>query len=246
MPKHVKARAAQDEREERTVSKLAQSHHAPSDWKMHAQMVIESGAGKTPDEIAAEFGCHPQTVRVHVARFNEQGIEGLGMHPGSGRKPRLSEQERSRILALVKQAPTGRLERSADDLAALEEHGSAKFRLDALTTAAHAQGIHVERSQIRRIFVREGKRWRRTHSWATSTDKDARPKGTAVVTHYIQPPAGSTTICTGDLGPVCPRPFPPASGWSADGHRINSLLDYYRGPEKVWMYGAAAGPAMAK
>jgi transposase len=136
------------------------------------RLVIESWAGKTPNAIAVEFGCHPQTVRIHVARFNEQGIEGLGMRPEPGRKPRLSEQERSRILALVKQSPPGRLERYADDLAARDEHGSAQWSLDALTQAAHAQGIQVERSQIRRIFLREGKRWRRTQSWATSTDKD--------------------------------------------------------------------------
>jgi predicted oxidoreductase (fatty acid repression mutant protein) len=48
MPKHVKARVAQDEQEERQVRKLAKSHHAPADWKFHAQMVIESWAGKAP------------------------------------------------------------------------------------------------------------------------------------------------------------------------------------------------------
>jgi hypothetical protein len=74
-----------------------------------------------------------------VARFNEQGIEGLGMRPGSGRKPRSSEQERGRILALVKHPPPGRLERYADELGARDEHGSAKFRLDALTAAAHKE-----------------------------------------------------------------------------------------------------------
>jgi hypothetical protein len=47
MPKQVKARAAQDEQEERTVRKLARSHHAPADWKFHAQLIIESWAGKT-------------------------------------------------------------------------------------------------------------------------------------------------------------------------------------------------------
>ena len=36
LPKHVKARAAQDEREERAVRKLARSHHAPADWIWHA------------------------------------------------------------------------------------------------------------------------------------------------------------------------------------------------------------------
>ena len=35
-----------------------------------------------------------------------------------------------------------------------------------------------------------------------------------------------------------PRSFPPAAGWSADGHRIKAELDYSRGPEKVWVYEA--------
>jgi transposase len=178
MPKHVQARAAQDEGEERTVRKLAHSHHAPADWKFHAQLIIESWAGKTPNKIAAELHCHPQTVRIHLARFNAEGINGLGMREGAGRKPRLTEQERSRILALVKQPPPGRLERYADGtLDAREEEGSAQWSLDALVEAAHATGIKVERSQIRRIYLREGKRWRRTHSWGNSDDKDFVPKG---------------------------------------------------------------------
>jgi hypothetical protein len=36
---------------------------------------------------------------------------------------------------------------------------------------------------------------------------------------------------------VIPRTFPPAPGWSPDGHRIKSELDYGRGPEKTWVYG---------
>jgi hypothetical protein len=111
MPKQVKAREAQDEQEERTVRKLAKSYHAPVDWKFHTQMVVASWVGKTPKEIAADLECHPQTVRIHLARFNAEGIAGLGMRPGSGRKPRLTERERSRILGLVKQLPPGRLER---------------------------------------------------------------------------------------------------------------------------------------
>lgn len=176
MPKHLQARAAQDEREERQVRKLAGSHHAPADWKVHAQMVVESWAGKTPQEIAATLSCHPRTVRIHLNRFNAEGINGLGMREGAGRKPRLTEQERSRILALVKQPPPGRLERYSEELAAREEEGAAHWTLDALTEAAHAAGVQVERSQIRRIFLREGKRWRRTHSWGTSDDEEFVPK----------------------------------------------------------------------
>ncbi|HEX7736147.1 MAG TPA: helix-turn-helix domain-containing protein [Ktedonobacteraceae bacterium] len=177
MPKQVYARAAQDAQEERQVSKLARSLHAPADWKFYAQMVTESWAGKTPNEIAVELHCHPQTVRIHLARFNAEGVNGLGMREGAGRKPRLTEQERSRILALAKQPPPGKLERYAETLEARDETGSAQWSLDALTESAHAAGIQVERSQIRRIYVREGRRWRRTHSWGSSDDKDFAPKG---------------------------------------------------------------------
>jgi transposase len=177
MPKQVCARAAQDEREERQVHKLAGSYHAPADWKFHAQMVVQSWAGQTPQEIALLLDCHPQTVRSHLNRFNAQGVNGLGMREGAGRKPRLTEQERSRILALVKQPPPGKLERYAETLEARDETGPAQWSLDALTEAAHAAGIQVERSQIRRIYLREGKRWHRTHSWGSSDDKDFVPKG---------------------------------------------------------------------
>jgi transposase len=178
MSKQVKARAVQDPQEERKVRKLARSLNAPADWKFHAQTVVLSWAGKTPNEIAAELGCHAQTVRIHLRRFNAEGIAGLGMRPGAGRKPRLTEQERSRILALAKQEPPGHLSAQTDGaMVARDEEGSAQWSLNALTQAAHEAGIAVKRSQIRRIYLREGVRWRRTHSWGTSDDPDFVPKG---------------------------------------------------------------------
>ena len=42
-----------------------------------------------------------------------------------------------------------------------------------------------------------------------------------------------------ELGLGYPRTFAPAAGWSAGGHRIQTPLEYSRGPEKVWVYGAA-------
>jgi hypothetical protein len=45
-------------------------------------------------------------------------------------------------------------------------------------------------------------------------------------------------ICADELGPVIPRSFPPAPAWSPDGRRIKAELDYSRGPEKTWVYGA--------
>ena len=47
-----------------------------------------------------------------------------------------------------------------------------------------------------------------------------------------------TVLCVDELGPVTPRHFPPAPGWSADGHRLKAPLDYARGLDKIWVYGA--------
>lgn len=47
-----------------------------------------------------------------------------------------------------------------------------------------------------------------------------------------------TVVCADELGPVIPRTFPPAPGWSPDGHRIKAPLEYRRGTDKVWVYGA--------
>jgi transposase len=45
-------------------------------------------------------------------------------------------------------------------------------------------------------------------------------------------------ICADELGPVSARTFAPAPGWSVDDHRIKAPLEYSRGPDKTWVYGA--------
>jgi hypothetical protein len=44
-------------------------------------------------------------------------------------------------------------------------------------------------------------------------------------------------LCADELGPVIPRAFPLAPGWSPDGHRIKAPLDYARGRQKTWVAG---------
>jgi DDE superfamily endonuclease len=45
-------------------------------------------------------------------------------------------------------------------------------------------------------------------------------------------------LCVDELGPISPRTFAPAPGWSRDGQRIKAPLEYSRGCDKVWVYGA--------
>ena len=178
MPRYLTARPSQEVNEERQVRKLAHSLHAPADWIMHAKMVVRSWEGQRVRQIAAELGCHRQTVRDRLHAFNERGLEGLGMKAGSGRKPRLTEHERSTILALVQARPPGKpTYELTGELAAPDPEGEPEWTLDTLTAAARDRGIQVARSQVRRIFRREGVRWRRTRLWASSKDPDFVPKG---------------------------------------------------------------------
>ena len=177
MPKLLFARPPLDPKEEQQIRKLAGSRHAPADWISRAQMIVGSWEGKRTTAIAQELGCHPQTVRERIVRFHAEGLDGLGDRPGAGRKPRLTEQERGSIIALARSVPPGKLVQLGDELRASEPEKEAQWSLDALTRAAHEQGIQVERSQIRRILRKEGVRWRTTHSWGDSSDPDFVPKG---------------------------------------------------------------------
>ena len=183
MPKLLHARPAADDAEHQLVRKLATSRHAPADWVWHAKMIARSWEGARTSTIAAEVGCHMQTVRERIQAFNERGLDGLGIKPGSGRPPRLVEAQRSAIIALARTTPPGKLvpEPDSGELQAHDEEGVAEWTLDALAEAAaeaaQSQGIQVARSQVRRILLAERVRWRRTRLWATSNDPEFAPKG---------------------------------------------------------------------
>lgn len=178
MPRYLSARPPGDQGEAHHVRQLVRSRHAPADWIIHAKMVARSWEGLRVRQIAAELGCHPQTVRDRFHAFNQRGVDGLGMKSGSGRKPRLTEQERSVILALVKTSPPGKpTYELTGELQAPDPDADSEWTLDTLTAAARERGIQVARSQVRRIFRQEGIRWRRTRLWARSKDPDFVPKG---------------------------------------------------------------------
>jgi transposase len=177
MPKMLRARASQDEKEERWVRRLAGSRHGPADWILHARIIVQSWDGERVETIARTLHCSPQTVRRRLHRFDAEGIEGLGDHPKSGRPRRLTAEDDSKIIALARQAPPGRLVTQRDGtMVAREEEGEAQWSLNALTRAANEAGLPVKRSQVRRILLREQVRWRNTHSWSEPRGKDFVPK----------------------------------------------------------------------
>lgn len=137
----------------------------------------EARDGEQVEAIAKELDCSTQTVRRRLHRFEIEGIEGLGDRPRMGRPRRLTTEDDSRIIAPARSSPPGKLKRlSSGELDVRDEQGEAHWSLNALAHAAKAAGIQIKRSQVRRICLPEGVRWRRTHSWGESDDKDFIPK----------------------------------------------------------------------
>ena len=88
MPSLCRARPPAGAAEERRIRRLARSRHAPRDCTLRARMVAMSWDGRRTADIAAELGCHPQTVRERFARFNAEGFDGLRDRPRPGRARR--------------------------------------------------------------------------------------------------------------------------------------------------------------
>jgi len=175
----LSARPPTDPAEERTLRKLANARHAPASLIQRARIITASWDGASVPELAERLGCHPKTVYKWLHRFNDaHGLDGLADLPRVGLPRRLTETERGRIIALARSAPPGRLHQGGEGLLAPDQpEAPAHWTLDALAQAAQAEGIRVGRSQVRRILLAERVRWRRTRSWATSTDPDFVPKG---------------------------------------------------------------------
>jgi transposase len=164
--------------EERTLRRLAAARHAPASLIQRARIITASWDGASVPEVAQRLGCHPKTVYKWLHRFNQtHGIDGLADLPRPGLPRRITETERGRIIALAGSAPPGRLPQGGEGLLApADPEAPAHWTLDTLTEAAQAEGIRVGRSQVRRILLAERVRWRRTRSWATSTDPEFAPK----------------------------------------------------------------------
>jgi len=178
VPKFVRARPPLDDNESRKIRGLAGARHAPADWIERARIVTLSWDGLAVPAIATRIGCHENTVRRWLHRFNAAGLDGLGDRPGAGRKRRITEAQRSAIIAMARSVPPGRLARDGvGELSAGDEDGPAQWTLDTLARAARDAGIGVGRSQVRRILLAEKVRWRRTRSWAASTDPESALKG---------------------------------------------------------------------
>jgi len=75
------------------------------DLKHRAQVILFSTDGYRIPEIGEMVGAHPTNLRKWIHRFNRDGCQGLVSTRSGGAKPRFTEEQKRRIVALAQTRP---------------------------------------------------------------------------------------------------------------------------------------------
>jgi transposase len=129
------------------------------------QILLASAEGRTAYQIARTFGCHDQTVRNAIYKFNEEGLEGA-LSKGSRRPHTIhaafDQEQAAKLKEMLHRSP--------------REFGkpSGLWTLEMAAEASLEEGLtnkRVSGETIRATLSRKlGVRWQRAKHWITSPD----------------------------------------------------------------------------
>ena len=141
------------------------------------QILLASSRGETSYTIARSLGCHDQTARNAIKKFNdaaggiEEALEQGSRRPHTVHAAFSTEGARKKLKEL--------LHRSPRDLG----KPSSLWTLDMAAEVSFERGLTEKRvsgETIRATLARLGVRWLRAKRWITSPDPEyARKKGAA-------------------------------------------------------------------
>ncbi len=145
---------AMSEEEAQALREMAHSRTAEARLRDRARICWLSHQGQRVATITAALGIADGTVRLWIARFNADGLEGLRDRRRGGRPPTYTAEQVGELIAASLCQP--------------QELGLpfASWTLDRL--AAYLQeekGIALKRSRIGEILQAEGLRWRTQETW---------------------------------------------------------------------------------
>jgi transposase len=162
---------------------------AGSERVQRATALLAVAGGQTFAAAAEAAGYRsPQAVTYLVRRFNQVGLEALGIAAGRGRRPTYDAVARARIVATAQRSP----DRKVD--------GTATWSLSTLERTLRREGLpRVGATTIRRVLHDAGSSYQRTRTWCpTGTAQRKRKAGVVrVVDPQTEEKRGPSTRRTG-------------------------------------------------
>jgi transposase len=139
------------------------------------QILLASANRMNAYQIARTFGCHDQTVRNAIHKFNQEGLQAT-LKRGSRRPHTIhaafdSEQAKQRLKEMLHQSPRN------------FGKPTSLWTLELAAEVSFQKGLTKKRvsgETIRATLARMGVNWRRAKRWLTSPDPQyQRKKGCA-------------------------------------------------------------------
>jgi transposase len=169
------------EPERQELTRLSRSQAAPAVEVTRARILLAIADGDDYQAAARSVGRRSGDAVAHlVARFNAEGLAALTPRHGGGRRPTYGPEERARIAAEARRAPTP------------EGDGTATWSLSTLQRSlrAAADGLpRVSTYTIRRVLHESGASYQRTRTWCPAGQALRRRKAGPVV--VTDPDAGA-------------------------------------------------------
>jgi transposase len=170
MPVMIAAPLRVTKRQRWDLEVFARSRSLPHRMVVQAKALLLAADGVANEEIARRCATTPDTVRRWRARFDAEGVDGVGViAPGRGRKPEIPQET---VDAIVD-----------DTLHTVPEDGSTAWSTRTLG-ARHGVG----KDTVARIWRARNLRPWRTDSFKLSNDPDFEAKLVDVVGLYLDPP----------------------------------------------------------
>ncbi len=130
------------------------------------QILLASAEGRTAYQIARTFGCHDQTVRNAIYKFNEEGLEGA-LSKGSRRPHTIhaafDQDQAVKLKEMLHRSP--REFGKPSGLWTLEMAAEASLE-EGLTKNKRVSGETIRSTLSSKLGVR----WQRAKHWITSPD----------------------------------------------------------------------------
>lgn len=150
---------------------------AKTHWRdrQRAQIVLAAGRGRGNARIARDLRCSEDTARKWRGRFAACGLAGLKDLPRSGRRRRISEQDRAAVVALACQLP-------AETGVPLSRWTGPELRREVEERGLVSTAVS-ESSLLRILAENPVKPWQ-YRSWITPRDPQFEAKASVILDLY--------------------------------------------------------------
>ena len=153
-----------------------------------ARVLLMAAEGVANAVIAEQVGVTPVTVRAWRTRFGQDGLAGLEIREGRGRKPSIGEETIAEIVRLTTTTtPPG------------ATHWSCRTM---------AKRVGVSPATVQRIWSDLGLQPHRVDTFKVSNDPKFEDKLIDVVGLYLDPPEKAIVLCVDEKSPCRPSTAP--------------------------------------